>query len=80
MNRRTMSRLRAWRTDQGMSLDEIADLTGLSKSMISRAERGERCLSAAAKVRMARRLDVPIRTLFEVEPIESDGAAVGLTA
>jgi transcriptional regulator with XRE-family HTH domain len=67
---RTPNRLRLWRTDNGISLDELADLTGLSKSMISRVERGERGLSALAKVKIARRLDVPVRDLFEVEPLE----------
>jgi transcriptional regulator with XRE-family HTH domain len=70
MNWRTPNRLRMWRTEQGFSLDELADLTGLSKSMLSRLERGERGLSAAAKVKIARRLEVPIRELFEVEPVE----------
>lgn len=68
--RRTPNKLRVWRTDNGLSLDELADLTGVSKSMLSRAERGQRGLSAMTKVKIARRLDVPVRDLFEVEPIE----------
>ncbi|WP_158840937.1 helix-turn-helix domain-containing protein [Saccharothrix deserti] len=70
---RTPNRLRRWRTDNGISLDELADLVGLSKSMLSRVERGERGLSAVAKVKVARRLDVPVRELFEVEPIDAEG-------
>lgn len=66
----TPNRLRQWRADNDVSLDEAADLTGMSKSMLSRVERGQRGLSAAAKVKIARRLDVPVRDLFEVEPIE----------
>lgn len=69
---RTPNRLRTWRVDNGISLDELADLVGLSKSMLSRVERGERGLSAVAKVKIARRLDVPVRDLFTVEPIEAE--------
>lgn len=67
---RTPNRLRAWRTDNGLTLDEMADLTGLSKSMISRLERGERGVLAMTKVKIARRLDVAVRDLFEVEAID----------
>lgn len=66
----TPNRLREWRAENGFSLDETADLTGMSKSMLSRVERGERGLSAASKVKIARRLDASIRELFVVEPIE----------
>jgi transcriptional regulator with XRE-family HTH domain len=37
-------RVREYRTKQGMSLDDLARATGLSKSFLSRAERGERRL------------------------------------
>jgi XRE family transcriptional regulator, regulator of sulfur utilization len=58
------SRLRAWRKSQGLTLQEVADLTGYSTAMISRAERGEREPSTAAKVKIARRLRVRISELF----------------
>jgi transcriptional regulator with XRE-family HTH domain len=64
--------LRVWRLDHDLSLEEMAGLTGLSKSMLSRAERGERCLAPLTKVKVARRLGVPLRDLFEVEEIEED--------
>lgn len=64
------TRLRAWRTEQGFSLQEMADLTGVSTAMLSRLETGGRAASARTKVLMARRLSVPIRTLFEVEPLD----------
>ena len=63
------SRLRQWRVDAGLSLDEAADLTGMSKSMLSRVERGERELAPMSKVRVARRLGVRVSDLFEVEEI-----------
>lgn len=60
------SKLRAWRTSKGLSLDDVSALTGLSKGMLSHSERGERELAALTKVRMARRLGVPVRSLFDV--------------
>ncbi len=63
------NRLRCWRIDTGLSLDELADLTGMSKSMLSRVERGERELAPLTKVRVARRLGVPVRDLFEIEEV-----------
>lgn len=62
-----ISRLRAWRTGQGFSLDEVSDLTGISKSMLCRVEHGERTLLPVTKVRMARSLGVRISDLFDVE-------------
>lgn len=67
-----MSPLRKWRTGQGLTLGEVADLTGFSISMLSRVERGERGLSPRAKVLIARRLEVPIRELFEPESVDID--------
>lgn len=64
-----ISRFRAWRLDRGYSLDEIADVTGISKSMLSRFERGERALAPSTRIRVARRLEVPVRELFDVEPL-----------
>lgn len=63
-------RLRLWRLAQGLTLDEVAGLTGFSESMLSRAERGERCLSPKARVRIARCLGARVAELFEAEPIE----------
>ncbi len=63
------TRLREWRVHQGLTLDEVADVTGMSKSMLSRAERGERHLAPLTRIQMARRLHVPVRDLFEVEEL-----------
>ncbi|HUP68498.1 MAG TPA: helix-turn-helix transcriptional regulator [Acidimicrobiales bacterium] len=69
------SRLREWRIAHDLTLEEQADLTGASISMLSLAERGLRNLSWPMKVKIARRLGVPIRELFEVEELEDE--AVG---
>lgn len=62
-------KLWAWRTGQGFSQQESADLAGCSLSMWSRAERGERVFSPTMKVAIARRLGVSVADLFEVEPL-----------
>lgn len=65
------SRLRRWRVDAGLTLDEVADLTGYSQSMLSLVERGQRHVSPQGKVRIARRLGVRIADLFDVEPADA---------
>ncbi len=52
--------------------EELADLTGLSASMVSRVERGLRTLLPMTRVRVARRLGVPLRAIFDVEPVPED--------
>jgi transcriptional regulator with XRE-family HTH domain len=59
-------KLRDWRERQRLTLEDVSDLTGLSISMISRLERGERRLKAPKKVLLARRLNVRVRDIFEV--------------
>lgn len=68
-NRAVPNRLREWRIDHGLSLDEMSDLTGMSKPMLSQLERGLRGASRDAKVKIARRLEVSISDLFDLEPI-----------
>jgi transcriptional regulator with XRE-family HTH domain len=66
---RLTNRLRLWRVEAGLTLEEVSDLTAVSVSMLSRVETGERQLSPMAKVRVARRLGVPIRELFDAEEV-----------
>lgn len=61
-----MSPLKAWRESNGLSLEEVADLAGLSAAMISRVERGQRQMAPLTKVQVARRLGVRVRDIFEV--------------
>lgn len=74
------SRLRTWRLQQQLTLQEIADLTGVSQPMLSQVERGLRELAPLTKVKVARRLGVPVRDLFDVEPVAPDGAATPVPA
>jgi transcriptional regulator with XRE-family HTH domain len=66
---RLRNRLRLWRAENGLTLQEVGDLTGYSPAMLSRAERGERVLSAMGKVRVARALDVRVADLFEPDEV-----------
>ena len=67
----TASRLRAWRRKNELTLQEVADITGVSVPMLSRVENGQRRLRRQAKVNAARRLGVRIADIFDVEDAES---------
>ncbi len=56
--------MRTWRQRHGLTLEEVADVTGISVPMLSRVERGERQLSPLARIRLARALGVKVRELF----------------
>jgi transcriptional regulator with XRE-family HTH domain len=60
------TRLRAWRLANDLSLEEVSGLSGISRPMLSRVERGQRELAPLTKVRLARALGVPVRELFDV--------------
>lgn len=64
------SRFRAWRIAAGWTEAEVAGLTGLSDSMISRVETGTRQLSPATKVRVARALGARVDDLFDPPAVE----------
>lgn len=59
------NRLRLWRTEHGLSLEDVAGLTGLDRSMVSRIERGERDVAPMQRVRLARCLGAKVRDLFD---------------
>ncbi len=67
-------RFQTWREAHRLSLREVADLTGISLSMLSRIESGDRQPSALLKVRIARRLGAHISELFDTEPEEEEMA------
>lgn len=64
------NRLRLWRVSEGLSLQEVADLTGVDIGHLSRVERGLKGVSPRTKVLIARRLGVPIREIFDVDGVE----------
>ncbi len=63
------SRLRQRRTAMGLTLDDLADLTGRSKAYLSRIELGERTPGPLLKVQLARSLGTRVRDLFDVEQV-----------
>lgn len=71
---KTKTRLWHWRTKNELTLAEVAGLTGLSESMLCRVENGERELAPLTKVKVARRLGVPVRALFDLEPVDEDAS------
>ncbi|OBK11893.1 helix-turn-helix domain-containing protein [Mycobacterium asiaticum] len=61
--------LRAVRRQRGLTLESLAEQTGLTKSYLSKIERGYSIPSIAVALKVARALDVDVGRLF------SDGAA-----
>lgn len=59
--------LKEWRLAHHLTVREVADLTGMSASEISRAERGLVELPALRKVEVARSLGTSIAELFPKE-------------
>jgi transcriptional regulator with XRE-family HTH domain len=59
------TRLRELRLRRGLTLEQLADLSGLSKGFLSRLESGGRQASIAAVLTLSRILDVPLSFLFE---------------
>lgn len=61
----TGARLRSVRRRRGMSLAELAAATGLSRSFLSRAERGITTASIGSLLTWTRALDLTVSMLFE---------------
>ena len=61
---RLATRLRALRADRGLTLDGLAERSGVSRSMISLVERGESSPTASVLERLAAGLGVTLATLF----------------
>lgn len=65
INTRIASRIRALRTDLGMTLDALAAKCDVSRSMISLVERGESSPTAVVLEKIATGLNVPMAALFD---------------
>lgn len=61
-------RVRSLRTARGLSLEQLAGLSGVSKSMISLIERGETSPTAAVLNKLADALSVSLPALFSGGP------------
>ncbi|ACA19098.1 transcriptional regulator, XRE family [Methylobacterium sp. 4-46] len=61
---RLAARLRALRAERGLTLDALAERSGVSRSMISLVERAESSPTATVLERLAAGLGVPLAALF----------------
>ena len=64
-------RLKRLRVERGLTLDQLADLSGVSRAMISRIERSEASPTAALLARLCSALGVSLSVFFasaEAEP------------
>jgi transcriptional regulator with XRE-family HTH domain len=59
--------LRTVRRQQGLTLERLAEQTGLTKSYLSKIERGQSTPSIAVALKVARALDVDVGRLFSDE-------------
>lgn len=73
--RRIGARLRAARRRQGLTIDQLAESTGLNKGFISRVERDETSPSVATLLTLCEVLHLPIGVLFETPETELVTAA-----
>jgi transcriptional regulator with XRE-family HTH domain len=71
LNRRIADRVRELRDARGLSLDALAGLCGVSRSMISLVERGESSPTAAVLEKLAAGLGVTLASLFDAPAAES---------
>lgn len=62
--------LRAIRTDRGMSQEEFGQVLGISKQVLSRYERGNRCPPLATAWFFSQRLGIPLDVMVgELPPM-----------
>ena len=65
INDRIASRVRQIRAERGLSLEALAEGSGVSRSMISLIERGQSSATAVVLEKLATGLDVPLAWLFD---------------
>jgi transcriptional regulator with XRE-family HTH domain len=68
INQRIAERVRELRAGLGLSLDALAQRSGVSRSMISLIERGESSATAVVLEKLATSLGVVLASLFEAAP------------
>jgi transcriptional regulator with XRE-family HTH domain len=66
---RLATRLKAERTGKGLSLDALAKLSGVSRSMLSQIERGESSPTVASLWNLTRALNVDFAELLDVQDV-----------
>lgn len=68
VNDRIAAQVKRLRAERGLTLEALAEASGVSRSMISLVERGESSATAVVLERMATGLGVSLATLFD-EPV-----------
>jgi transcriptional regulator with XRE-family HTH domain len=71
LNERIAARVRELRAKHGVSLDTLANRSGVSRSMISLIERGESSPTAVVLDKLAAGLGVPLASMFDSAPEET---------
>jgi transcriptional regulator with XRE-family HTH domain len=71
LNQRIGLRVRELRVDRGLSLADLAEQSGVSRSMISLVERGEASPTAVVLEKLAGGLGVMLPSLFDAGPDEA---------
>ena len=72
INDRIASRVRQLRSERGLSLETLAEGSGVSRSMISLVERGESSPTAVVLEKLATGLGVPLASLFDAPAAPAD--------
>lgn len=65
--------LKILRKRMGMTLEQLAGLTGLTKSYLSKVERGMSSPSIAVALKLAKALNAQAEELFSSEPVPAEG-------
>ena len=69
------SRLRSLRSERGLTLDQLGELSGVSRAMISRIERGEASPTAALLARLCSALGLSLSSFFEGDAVDASPLA-----
>src|SRR5262245_16925585 len=72
INDRIAARVRQIRADRGLSLEALAESSGVSRSMISLVERGQSSATAVVLEKLATGLGVPLASLFDAPVAPAD--------
>lgn len=70
------SRVKRLRTQAGLTLEEFASQSGVSRAMLSKVERGEKSPTLAIIVRIAKGLNVSMSALMGAEPDPAQVAVI----
>lgn len=64
---KVVSRLAKYRKNKGLSQDELAKISGLTKTTVQNWENGRNLGAVIRVLKVCQELDVDIRDLFEIE-------------